>query len=72
MKKYKIPYAAYPFNMEELLLEWEYVEAETLEEAFEIVEKKYNGSIEIFKAVARKYYNEDKLIIGYDFLKEED
>jgi hypothetical protein len=58
MKKYKILFAHYPFNVEGLVPESEIVEAESLEKAFEIMEAKYGDSIEIFKQPARKFYGE--------------
>lgn len=58
MKIYKIAYATYPFNMEDVIPEFEMVRAENLEEAFIMVEEKYGDSIEIFKAQAKKYYKE--------------
>ena len=61
MKKYKIPYEYYPFNMEDLVPKWETVEANSLNEAFEKLEKdKGKGNIEIFKEPARKNYGEDE------------
>ena len=62
MKSYRIPYATYPFNMDDVANygpEWEEnVQAETLTEAIAKVRKEYGDSIEIFEFAARKYYNE--------------
>jgi len=58
MKTYKILYAWYPFNVETVVPEKEMIEAENLGEAFKIVREKYGEDVEIFKAAARKYYNE--------------
>jgi len=58
MKTYKIAYAFYPFNMENLTPEVDYVTAENLNEAFAKVEEKYGDSVEIFTAAAKKYYKE--------------
>jgi len=61
MKTYKILYATYPFNMEDLKPESEMVEAKNLEEAFIKMCEKYGDTIEIFKAPARKFYNEPEI-----------
>ena len=61
MKLYKIPYAVYPFDMEQVGVvgpDWEKVQAETLTEAIAQVRKEHGDTIEIFEAAARKYYNE--------------
>jgi hypothetical protein len=61
MKKYRIPYAAYPFNMDDVVAfgpDWEEVEANSLDEALVNVREKYKDSIEIFESSARKHYNE--------------
>lgn len=58
MKEYRIPYAAYPFDVEDFTLEWEFVNANTLTEAIEIVRDKYKDSVEIFESPARKHYQE--------------
>ena len=61
MKTYKILYATYPFNVETVRPESELVEAKNLEEAFEKMVEKHGDSIEIFKAPARKFYNEPEI-----------
>jgi hypothetical protein len=61
MKTYKIAYATYPFNVETVRPKFELVEAKNLEEAFEKVAEKYGDTIEIFKAPARKFYNEPEI-----------
>lgn len=58
MKTYKIPYEFYPFNMENLQPKMEEVEAESLNEAFEMVQEKYGSSVEIFKQPAIQHYGE--------------
>lgn len=59
MKKYKIAYEYYPFNMEDLVPKWETIEADSLEEAFnKLEEDKGKGSIEIFKEPAIRHYCE--------------
>jgi hypothetical protein len=58
MKPYKIAYEYYPFNMEDFIPKMEVVEAASLNEAFDKMEKKYSDKIEIFKEAARKFYNE--------------
>jgi len=58
MKTYRIAYATYPFNMENLRPEFELVKAKNLTQAFEKMKKKYGDKIEIFEAPARKFYNE--------------
>ena len=59
MKIYRIFYEFYPFNMDNLNPESENIEANNLEEAFTKLEKlKGKSNIEIFKAPAKKIYNE--------------
>jgi hypothetical protein len=59
MKTYKIAFEFYPFDMENLKPRTEFVDAESLESAFDRVQEKYGaGKIEIFKEPARKYYKE--------------
>lgn len=55
---YRIIYKFYPFNVINLKPDYMNVEADSLEEAFGIMEKRYGDRIEIFKEPARKYYNE--------------
>jgi hypothetical protein len=59
--KYKIPYAAYPFNMDDVVQfgpDWEEVEANNLSEALIKVREKYKDSIEIFEGAAKNHYKE--------------
>jgi hypothetical protein len=59
MKDYKLFFEFYPFNVENMNPKSETVNANSLEEAFtKLEEMKGKGSIEIFKAPARKHYNE--------------
>lgn len=59
MKDYKLFFEYYPFDVENMNPKSETVKANSLEEAFiKLEEMKGNGSIEIFKAPARKYYGE--------------
>lgn len=58
MKKYKIAFEYYPFNVEDLVPKLETVEADSLEEAFsKLEESKGKGTIEIFKEPAKKQYD---------------
>lgn len=60
MKEYKIYYEYYPFDVEELNPQYEIIKAENLDEAFiKLEEMKGKGKIEIFRYVAKKYYNEE-------------
>ena len=57
MKKYKIFYEFYPFNVEDMSPKIAYIDANSLSEAFEKLEKdKGKGNIEIFKEPAIKHY----------------
>ena len=59
MKDYKLYYEYYPFDVENMKPKSEIVTANSLEDAFIALEElKGKGSIEIFKAPARKHYNE--------------
>jgi len=58
MKKYKILYEFYPFNMDNLHPKSEIVEAENLKTAIKIIKNKYGDKIEIFEYAAKKFYNE--------------
>lgn len=59
MKSYKLFYEYYPFNVEYLHPKSEIVDANSLEEAFTILEEmKGKDDIEIFKGPSREHYNE--------------
>ena len=60
MKKYKIFYEYYPFNMEDLSPKKAEVEANSLTEAFDkLEEEKGKENIEIFKEPAIRHYEEN-------------
>jgi hypothetical protein len=59
MKIYSLFYEFYPFNVENMQPKKETVEAESLDDAIQILYKKYGrDKIEVFEKPAREFYNE--------------
>jgi ribosomal protein S21 len=59
MTKYRLYYVDYPFNVEKFKPLIEYVEAETLDDAFKQLKENHDNNIEIIgEKKAREYYNE--------------
>lgn len=54
MKKFRIFYAKYPFNMDTLSPKSETVEADSLEDAIQKMKDKYGNSIEIFERISKE------------------
>jgi hypothetical protein len=56
MKKYKIYFASYPFNINEIPVENEIIISNNLDEAIKILENKYKNTVEVFEKLCKEVY----------------